>query len=63
VALPAYAAARCAAARLLVTAGPPTMQQSIGISWSPGPQQQTRSSGAWQSYGTNGRTDGRATDV
>jgi len=41
VALPAFAAARRAAARLLLSAG----QQSIDISCSPRQQQQTRSSG------------------
>jgi len=43
VALPAFAAARRVAARLLLTAGPPAVQQSIDISWPPDPQQQTRS--------------------
>jgi len=42
VVLPACAAARLAAAMLL-TAGPPVVQQSIDISWPPRPQQQTRS--------------------
>jgi len=37
VALPAFAAARRVAARLLLTAGPPAVQQSIDISWQPGP--------------------------
>jgi len=41
VALPAVAAASHAALRLLVTAGPPAVQQSIDISWQLGPQQQT----------------------
>jgi len=65
VALPAFAAARRAAARLLLTAGPPAVQQSIDISWLPGPQQQTRSSGVRRPDGTDrqtyGRTDGRPT--
>jgi len=41
VALPAFAAARCAVAWLLLSDG----QQSIDISCSPGPQQQTRNNG------------------
>jgi len=41
VAPPAFAAERRAAARLLLDAGPPAVQQSIDISWQPGPQQQT----------------------
>jgi len=44
VALPAFAFARRAAAWLLLTAGSPAKRQSIDTSWSPGPQQQTRSS-------------------
>jgi len=56
VALLAFAAARRAAARLLLTAGQPAVQQSIGIFWPPGPQQQTRSSGERR---PNGQTDGR----
>jgi len=63
VALPAFTAARRAAARLLLTAGSPAMQQSIDISWPPGPQQQTHSSGAWRPDGTDRRTDGRRTDA
>jgi len=43
VALPAYAAARRAAAPLLLTAAPPAVKQSIGIFWPPGSRQQTRS--------------------
>ena len=35
VALPAFAAARRAAARLMLTVGPPAVQQSIDISWPP----------------------------
>jgi len=60
VALPAFAAARRAAARLLLTAGPSAMQQSIGILWPPSPQQQTRSSGERRPNGqTDRQTDGR----
>ena len=43
VPLPAYAAARRAAAQLLLTAAPPAVKQSIGIFWPPGSRQQTRS--------------------
>jgi len=35
VALPAFAAVRRAAARLMLTVGPPAVQQSIDISWPP----------------------------
>jgi len=69
VALPAFAAARRAAAQLLLTAGLPAVQQSIDrpISWPPGPQQQTRSSGVRRPDGrderTGGQTDGRLTDA
>jgi len=48
VALPAFAAARprrAAAAAASDRVGPVAVHQSIDISWSPGPQQQTRSSG------------------
>jgi len=61
-ALPAFAAARRVAARLLLTADPPAVQQSIDISWQPGPQQQTRGSGVRQPDGTDGQTDGRTPD-
>jgi len=65
VVLPAFAAVRRAAARLLLTAGPPAVQQSIDISWPPGPQQQTSSSGMRRPDETDGqthrRTDGRPT--
>jgi len=44
VALAAFAAAHRAAA-LLLTVGPPAVQQSIDISWPQGSQQRTRSSG------------------
>jgi len=40
VALPAFAAAHHAAARLLLITDPPATQQLIDISWVPGPQQQ-----------------------
>jgi len=53
VALPAFAATRCTAVRLLLS----IRQQSIDISYSPGPQQQTRSSRVRQANGTDGRTD------
>jgi len=56
--MPAFAAAR-AAAQLLLSAGPPAVQQSIDISWPPGPQQQTRSSGVRRPDGTDRQTDGR----
>jgi len=59
VILPAFAAARRAAARLLLSAG----QQSIDISCSPGPQQQTCSSRSCDRVTgqTDGRTDGHPT--
>ena len=47
------------AARLLVTAGRLAVQQSIDVSWAPGPQQQTRSSGGRRPDGTDGQTDAR----
>jgi len=60
VALPAFAAARRAVARLLLSAGSPAVQQAIDISWPPVSKQQTRSSGVqrpdWQ---TDRRTDAR----
>jgi len=62
VALAAFAAARRAAARLLLTSGPPAVQQSIDMSWRPGPQQQTHTNGARQASGTDGQTDGRTPD-
>jgi len=46
-----------AAARLLLTASPPTVQQSIDNFWPPGIQQQTRSSGMRRPGGTDGPTD------
>jgi len=49
VALPAFAAARRAAA--------PAVQQSIDTSRRPGPQQQTRRTLLHQANGTDGRTD------
>jgi len=65
VALPAFGATRRATALLLLTAGPPAVQQSIDISWPSGPQQQTRSSGVRMTgltdRQTDGRTDGRPT--
>jgi len=60
VPLPAYAAARRAAAPLLLTAAPPAVQQSIGIFWPPGPRQQTRSSGVRPPDGRDGQTEGQA---
>ena len=59
MALPAFAAARRAVAPLLLTAGPPAVQQSIDISQLPGPQQQTRSCGMRRPDGTDGQTDVR----
>jgi len=59
VALLAFAAARRAAARLLLTAGPPAVQRSIDISWLLGPQQQTRLAAARWDRRSNGQTDGR----
>jgi len=56
----AFAAVRRAAARLLLTAGPLVVQQSIVISCSPGPQQQMCSSGV-RTGQTDTRTDGRPT--
>jgi len=55
VALPA---ACRAAARLLP---PPAVQQSIDISWPPGPQQQTRRSDVLLPDGTDRQADGRLT--
>jgi len=52
VALPAFAAARRAAAA-------PGVQQSIDISYPPGPQQQTRSNKVRRPDGTDRQTDGR----
>jgi len=64
VSLPAFATARRAAARLLLTAGPPAVQQSIDISWSRAhsskPQQQ-RAAAGWDRR-TDRRTDGRTPD-
>ena len=60
VALSAFAAARRAAARLLLTTA--AVQQSINISWLPGPQQQTRSGGVEQPNGTLRRTPDRCID-
>jgi len=57
VALPAFAAACRAAARLLQAAGPPGVQQSADISCLAGPQQQTHSRDEWIRR-TDGRTDG-----
>ena len=68
VALPAFAAARRAAAPLLLTAGPPAVQQSIDVTWLSGPQQQTRTSGVRRRMEQTGRrgddhgTDARAPD-
>ena len=65
VALPAFAAACRAAARLMLTAGPPCSNRRISPAWPPGPQLQTRSSGVRRPYGTDrqtgGQTDGRPT--
>jgi len=55
--MPACAAAHRAAARLLLTAGPPAVQQSIDISWPLGPQQQIYSSGVRRPHETEGQTD------
>jgi len=63
VVLPAFAAARRAAARLLLAASLPAVQQSIDIFWPPGPRQQTqqrRSAIGWDRQ-TDGQTDGRPT--
>ena len=66
VAFAAFAAARHAAAWLLLTADLSAVQQSIDISWPPGPQQQTRSSRVrrpdWTDGQRDGRTDGRTPD-
>jgi len=60
VPLPALSAVRRAAARVLLTAGPPAVQQSIDIFCLPGPQQQTCRSGVQRpNVGTDGQTDGR----
>jgi len=59
VALFVFAAARRAAAQLLLTAGLPAVQQSIDIFWSPGPQQPTCSSDMQRVDETDGRTDRR----
>jgi len=66
VALPAFAAERHAAARLLLTAGPPAVQQTIDTSWQPGPQQQTHSNGVrWigRTYRRMDRQTGGWTDT
>jgi len=62
VALPAFAAARRAAARLLLTAHPPRVKQSINISCPPGQRQQTRSSSTRLPNGTDRQTDGQTPD-
>jgi len=56
VAFAAFAAGRHAAAWLLLTADLSSVQQSIDISWPPGPQQQTRSGGVRRPDGTDGQT-------
>jgi len=53
VALPAVLLLSAAAARLLLTAGPPAVQQSIEISWPPGPRQQTDCNGVRRPGGTD----------
>jgi len=62
VAPPAFAAARRAAAQLLLTAGRAAI--SIDIFWPPGPRQQTRSSGVrgGQMGQTDRQRDGRTPD-
>ena len=62
VALPASTAERRAAARLLLTAGPPVVQQSLDISWlAAGPTAANpRNSGVRRPDGRNGQTDGQA---
>jgi len=62
VALPAFAAAPRAAARLLLNACAPAVQQSTDVFCPPGPQQQTRNSSVRWPDGTDGRTDGRTLD-
>ena len=61
VALPASTAERRAAARLLLTAGPPVVQQSLDICWLPGPQQQIPATAACggRMEETDKRTDRR----
>jgi len=54
MALPEFAAAHRAAAQLLLTAGPPAVQQSINVFWPPGPQQQTHCSVVRRPDGTDG---------
>jgi len=63
VALSVFAAASRAVARLLLllTAGPPAVQQSIDITRPPGPQQETSSSGMPRPDRTDGGTHGRRT--
>jgi len=51
---------RRAAAKLLLTAGTPSVQQSIDISWPPGPQQQTRRRGVQRPDKTDRQTDREA---
>ena len=53
MALPAVLLLSAAAARLLLTAGPPAVQQSIEISWPPGPRQQTDCNGVRRPGGTD----------
>ena len=53
MALPAVLLLSAAAARLLLTAGLPAVQQSIEISWPPGPRQQTDCNGVRRPGGTD----------
>jgi len=62
VALPAFAAAPRAAARLLLNACAPAVQQSNDVFCPPGPQQQTRNSSVRWPDGTDGRTLDRCID-
>jgi len=61
VALPASTAERRAAARLLLTAGPPVVQQSLDISWLAAGHTAAnpRNSGVRRPDGRNGQTDKR----
>jgi len=62
VALPTSAAVCHAAALLLLTAGPLATQQSVDVSWLPGPQQQTCSSCAQWPDGTDRQMDGQTSN-
>jgi len=59
---PAFAAARRAAAQMLLTAGLTAVQQSIDISWPPDHSSKPAAVACGAADGTNGQTDGRTHD-